>query len=76
MLVGYFLIGTWAYKKNKADHEALGEKVDKTGEKLEEMMNQLGEKIDAVRQAITDHETIWHSPSPTVKRAKKAAKKK
>ena len=76
ILIAYAIIGTWAYKQNKQDHASLGAKVDKNTEELKELINILSVKIDGVRQAITDHETIWHAPEPAVKRAKRAAKKR
>jgi len=62
ILIGYAFVGAWAYKQNKQDHASLGAKVDKNTDELKELIKALSAKIDEVRQAITDHETIWHSP--------------
>lgn len=81
--VALAFFGTWfvawrAYKKNTADHNALGDKVDHAKSEMLESVERLGEKIDAVREAISHHETVWHAPHKSEKAAqrKRAAKKK
>ena len=66
----------WAYKKNTADHNALGDKVDDAKSEMLESVRQLGEKIDAVREAISHHETVWHAPKQSRTTKKVAARKK
>jgi len=69
----------WAYKKNVEDHSRLGDKVDDAKDELAMSIDKLGEKIDAVREAISHHETIWHAPQKQVKKSasrKRAARKK
>ena len=58
----------WAYKKNLEDHGRLGDKVDEAKSEMLESVKELGKKIDAVRDAITHHETIWHAPLKAHKR--------
>lgn len=67
VLIGLAIFGVkWVNKldrANRADHAALGKKVD--------------EVKDAVAKGFQDHLSQWHNPpTPAVKRAKKAAKKK
>lgn len=80
-------VGGWAYKKNKTDHEALGKKVegvknelsskmDSQKNELSESIRDLGVKIDAVREAISHHEEVWHAPRKTVQPKRKRAAKK
>lgn len=66
----------WAYRKNTEDHNALGNKVDDAKSEMLESVRQLGEKIDAVREAITHHETVWHAPKQSRTTTKVAARKK
>lgn len=68
----------WAYKKNVEDHGRLGDKVDDARDELAISIEKLGEKIDAVREAVSHHETIWHAPQKQVKKLprKQAARKK
>lgn len=68
----------WAYRKNTQDHNALGDKVDDAKSEMLESVRQLGEKIDAVREAISHHETVWHAPEQVEAKPKRksAAKKK
>lgn len=68
----------WAYKKNVEDHSRLGDKVDDARDELAISIEKLGEKIDAVREAVSHHETIWHAPQKQVKKSprKQAARKK
>lgn len=68
----------WAYRKNTEDHNALGDKVDDAKSEMLESVRQLGEKIDAVREAISHHETVWHAPQKEAKapQRKRAARKK
>jgi len=68
----------WAYRKNTEDHNALGDKVDDAKSEMLESVRQLGEKIDAVREAISHHETVWHAPEHVEAKPKRksAAKKK
>ena len=68
----------WAYRKNTEDHNALGDKVDDAKSEMLQSVRELGEKIDAVREAITHHETVWHAPHKAEKapQRKRAAKKK
>lgn len=68
----------WAYRKNTEDHNALGDKVDDAKSEMLESVRQLGEKIDAVREAITHHETVWHAPHKATKTAprKRTTRKK
>lgn len=68
----------WAYRKNVEDHSRLGDKVDDARNELAISIEKLGEKIDAVREAVSHHETIWHAPEKRVKKLprKQAARKK
>lgn len=68
----------WAYKKNAEDHGRLGDKVDEAKSEMLESVERLGQKIDAVREAISHHETVWHAPHKSEKAAqrKRVAKKK
>lgn len=68
----------WAYRKNTEDHNALGNKVDEAKSEMLQSVRELGEKIDAVREAITHHETVWHAPEHVEAKPKRksAAKKK
>lgn len=73
-----WLAAVWAYKKNTQDHNSLGEKVDEAKGEMLLSVEKLGEKIDAVREAITHHETVWHAPQKVAKSShkKRAARKK
>ena len=53
-------VAIWGYKKNKEDHGALGDKVDLAKDEIFQSMEKLGDKIDGVREAISQHEAIWH----------------
>ena len=72
-----WLAAVWAYKKNTTDHDNLGTKVDAAKDELSKSIEKLGEKIDAVREAISAHETVWHAPFSDVKpdKRKRAARK-
>jgi len=59
----------WAYKKNVEDHSRLGDKVDDARDELAISIDKLGEKIDAVREAISHHEAIWHASVRTNKKS-------
>lgn len=76
--VATWAAAVWAYKKNKEDHAGLGAKVDDAKDELSRSIERLGEKIDAVREAITHHETVWHAPRKEAKapQRKRAARKK
>lgn len=65
----------WAYRKNMEDHNALGDKVEESKKEMIEAVKELGSKVDAVREAISQHEAIWHAPVAR-KTTKKAATKK
>lgn len=54
-------VAVWGYKKNKEDHDALGDKVDAAKDEIFESMEKLGDKIDGVREAIGRHEEVWHA---------------
>lgn len=66
----------WAYRKNTEDHNALGNKVDDAKSEMLQSVRELGEKIDAVREAISHHETVWHAPKQSRTTKKVAARKK
>ena len=53
-------VAAWGYKKNKEDHDRLGDKVDVAKSEIFESIEKLGDKIDGVREAISNHEAIWH----------------
>lgn len=79
--LGFILTWTaavWAYKKNVEDHSRLGGKVDSAKSEMLQSVKELGDKIDAVRDAITHHETVWHAPQKPVRSTQKrrAARKK
>lgn len=65
----------WAYRKNMEDHNALGDKVEASKKEMIEAVKELGTKVDAVREAISHHEAVWHAPAVR-KTTKKAATKK
>ena len=65
----------WAYRKNMEDHNALGDKVEESKKEMIEAVKELGAKVDAVREAISHHEAVWHAPAAR-KTTKKAAVKK
>lgn len=65
----------WAYRKNTEDHNALGDKVEESKKEMIEAVKELGAKVDAVREAISHHEAVWHAPASR-KTTKKAATKK
>jgi hypothetical protein len=75
-------VAIWGYKKNKEDHDGLGDKVDAAKDEIFESMEKLGDKIDGVREAITQHESIWHAPetvsnaTQTKAKSRKGATKK
>ena len=53
-------VAIWGYRKNKEDHGALGDKVDAAKDEIFKSIEKLGDKIDGVREAISQHEAIWH----------------
>lgn len=53
-------VAIWGYKKNKEDHGALGDKVDLAKNEIFQSLEKLSDKIDGVREAISNHEAIWH----------------
>lgn len=52
----------WFYKENKKEHDELGEMVKTQSEALSTSIDRLSDKIDGVRDAISQHESIWHAP--------------
>ena len=52
----------WFYKENKKEHDGLGETVKAQSEALSTSIDRLSDKIDGVRDAISQHESIWHAP--------------
>ena len=56
----------WFYRENKKEHEELGKTVKtETGAlsgELSASIDRLSDKIDGVRDAISQHESIWHAP--------------
>ena len=70
-------VAAWGYHKNKGEHEGLGDKVDVAKDEILKKIDKLSDRIDGVREAISQHETHWHAPivrKPT--RIKRAAKKR
>ena len=52
----------WFYKENKKEHDELGEMVKTETQGLSASIDRLSDKIDGVRDAISQHESIWHAP--------------
>jgi gas vesicle protein len=60
--VATWIVAGFAYKKNQQEHEKLGDKVDASLDKVTQSIKKLEDKIDSVREIISQHETHWHAP--------------
>ena len=80
-IIATWVASIWFYKENKKEHGELGEMVKTETQSLLKSIEKLIDKVDAVRDAISHHESIWHAPEvlkipKTKARPKKSAVKK